>query len=108
MQYGPTMGSQDRFHRTVTPRLSPTISFDDVHLALALDDMEPEPRPATLDENGKPIPVPLREFENGMQHDRVFDSEGELDHKYLSFAAETELRENYLQRELKSAKQFLS
>ena len=42
MQYGLTVGSQERFLRAVTRRLSPTISFDDVYLALALDEVESE------------------------------------------------------------------
>ena len=40
MQYGLTLRSQERLHRAVTQRLSPTFSFDDVYLALALDDLE--------------------------------------------------------------------
>ena len=69
MQYGLPLGSQERLHRAVTQRLSPTISFDDVYLALALDDMEGEPRTAMRDEKGKRIPVPLPTFENGMHHE---------------------------------------
>ena len=38
-QYGLTLGTQERVHRAETQRLSPTISFDDVYLALALDDL---------------------------------------------------------------------
>ena len=48
MQYGLTLGSQERLHRAVTRRLSPPISFDDLYLALALDDMERDSRPATF------------------------------------------------------------
>ena len=48
MEYGLTLGSQERLHRAVTRRLSPTISFDDVYLALALDDMERESRPRNV------------------------------------------------------------
>ena len=107
MQYGLTIGSQDRLHRAVTLRLSPTIFFDDVYLALALDDLEREPCPATLDENGKRISVPLPTFENGMHHDRLFDPKAKVDPQYHSFAAETELRQNYLQRDVNSDKQFL-
>ena len=88
-------------------RLSPTISFDDVYLTLVLDDMEREPRPAKYDEKGKRIPVPLPHFENGMHHERVFDPEAKVHSRYLSFAPETELRQNYLQRDVKSGKQFL-
>ena len=66
MQYGLTMGSQDRLHRGETRPLSLTISCDDVYLALALDDMESDQRPAMLDEKWKRIPVPLPIFESGM------------------------------------------
>ena len=110
MQYGLTMRSQERLHRAVTQRLSPTISFDDVYLALVLDDMEREPRPGKYDENGKRVPVPLPHFENGMHHERVFDPEAKVNPRYISFAPETELRQNYLQRDVKSGKsgkQFL-
>ena len=86
MQYGLTLGTQERLHRAVTRRLSPTISFDDVFLALALDDIEREPRPAPLDEKGKRIPFPLPIFEIGMHHERVFDPKANVDPQYLSFA----------------------
>ena len=107
MQYGLTFGSLERLHRAVTRRLSPTISFGDVHLALAIDDMEREPRPATLDEKRMRIPLPLPAFENGMNHDQVFDPKAKVDPRYISFARETELRQNYLQRDGKSGKKFL-
>ena len=94
LQYGLTMGSQDRLHRAVTRRLSPTISFDDVYLALPLDDIEREPRAAKFDEKGKRIPVPLPIFENGMHHERIFDPKAKVDPQYRSFAPETELRQN--------------
>ena len=86
MQYGLTMGSQERLHQAVTRRLSPTIYFDDVYLALALDDMEREPRPATLDEKRKRMPVPLPVFENGIHYERPFDPKAKVDTKYLTFA----------------------
>ena len=85
MRYGLTIGSQDRFHRMVTRRLSPPISFEDVYLSLALYEMEGEPRAQTLDENGMRLPITLPEFENGVQHDRLFDPKAKVQSRYLSF-----------------------
>ena len=107
MQYGLRMGSQDRLHRALTRRLSPTISYDDVYLAVALDDMGHEPRPRTIEETGKRIPRPFPDFENGTHHDLVFEKKVKVYCKYLSFAPATEFRQNYLQRDVKASKQFL-
>ena len=95
MQYGLTLRSQERLHRAVTQRLSPTLSFDDVYLALVLDDMEREPRPVKYDEKVKRVPVPVPHFENGMHHERVFDPKAKVDPRYLALAPETDLRQNY-------------
>ena len=107
MHYGLTIGSQDRLHREVTRRLSPTICYDEVHFAVALDDMDHESGLRTIDERGKRIPRHNPEFENGMHHDLMFDEKEKMNPKYLSFAPETELRQNYLQRDEKAGKQFL-
>ena len=92
MKYGLPMGSHDRLPQAVTRRLSPTISDDDVYLALALDERDYEPRPRTRDETGKRIPRPSPDLENGMHHDLEFDKKVNLNPKYHSLAPEKELR----------------
>ena len=71
MQSGLTICSHHRMHGAGTRRLSPTIYFADVYLALALDEMDTEPRPETIDENVKRIPLTPPEFQNEMHHYRL-------------------------------------
>ena len=51
--------------------------------------------------------MPLPEFANGMHHDRIYDVNARVDPEYLSFAPDTELRQNYLRRDGSEGKQFL-
>ena len=107
MQFGFMIGRQDRLQLALTRGLSPTMTFDDVYLPLPLDDMENEPRPGTIEENWNSIPLLIPQFENGMDHDRVFDGKAKENHPYLSFALEMQLRQNYLQCDVKVGKQHL-
>ena len=74
---------------------------------MARDELDQEPRRRMIDETGKRIPRPIPHFENGMDHDLVFEEKAKVKPKYFSFAPDTELRQNYLQRDVKAAKQFL-
>ena len=85
MQYGLTMGRQDQLHRAVIRSLSQSMSFEDMYLAFALEDMERAPRPEMFNEKGKRIPVSLPTFENGMHHDRFFESNAKENPRNLSF-----------------------
>ena len=97
MQNGLRMARQDRLHGTVMRRLSSNLCYDDVYLALALEDMDHEPVPGTIHETGNCIPRPISEFQIGMHHDLVFTEKEKVNPKYPSIARDMELRQNYLQ-----------
>ena len=46
----------------------------------------------------------MPEFENRLQHDRVSEMNEKEITQYVSFAAETEFRQNYFQRDVKAGK----
>ena len=107
MQNGLRMASQDRLHGASMRRLSPNLCYEDVYLALALEDIDQEPRLGTIHETGNFIPRPIPEFQIGMHHDLVFTEKEKVNPKYLSIARESEPRQNYQQSAIKARKQFL-
>ena len=57
LHFGLTMVTQARLHAAIMLRLSNTFSFDDVYLALLLEDFDQEPDP--VDDRGKLLPAAL-------------------------------------------------
>ena len=62
MQYGLMMANHELIHRDLTRRLSTTLSFEDIYLALAIEDEDHDFRPAKIDDTGRSIAVPLPAF----------------------------------------------
>ena len=60
-----------------------------------------------MDESGHSVPIVLPEIHTGMDPNRIYDGDPELDPKYISFAPGKGLRRNYLRREGNGGKQLM-